>query len=160
MGLRYPPALKESLFRQFNFILSYNELRIDWRSSGLGQKSISSCLYVNLRGLDFSAALKISTKNSDGEKKLDFRSGTSRDKIKYEARSGIKQRGKTSDWLSFAGKSPMISQWQGYKTWEMTSVCFDLPWSEKCKKNNAWFWTELGHKLKTEKCKPFGDRKI
>ena len=28
------------------------------------------------------------------------------------------QRGKTSDWSIFAGKPPLINQWQGYKTWE------------------------------------------
>ena len=43
---------------------------------------------------------------------------------------------------------------------KMTSVCFGLLWSEKCKQNHAQFWTELGKKLKTEKCKPFRDRKI
>ena len=49
--------------------------------------------------------------------------------------------------------------------WPMTGiqnvrVCFGLLWSKKCKQNHARFWTELGYKLKTEKCKPFRDRKI
>ena len=46
---------------------------------GLSLKSISSCQHVYLRGLDFVAGRP--TKNSDRERKSDFKSGTSCDKI-------------------------------------------------------------------------------
>ena len=53
-----------------------------------------------LRGLDFSSALKISngrsTKNSNLEKKSDFKSGTSRDKMIYEAICDLR---KNSNWF-------------------------------------------------------------
>ena len=60
------------------------------------------------------------------------------------------------------GSLPWLTNDRDTKPEEMTSVCFaiGLPWSEKCKQNHAWFWTELGYKFKTEKCKPLGDWKI
>ena len=53
------------------------------------------------------------------------------------------------------GSLPWLTNDRDTKREKMTSVCFGLPWSEKCKENHDWFWTELGHKLKTEKYKPF-----
>ena len=74
-------------------------------------------------------------------------------------------------WIKSRGEKPAIGQllWgslprltndRNTKREKMTSVCFGLLWSEKCKQNHARFWTELGHKLITEKCKPFRDRKV
>ena len=58
---------------------------------------ISSCLHVYLLGLDSSVALKMPTerpiKNSDRKKKLDFKIGTSRDKITYKAIYTSQSRG-------------------------------------------------------------------
>ena len=58
------------------------------------------------------------------------------------------------------GSLPWLTNNRDTKREKMTSVCFGLPWSEKCKQNHAWFWTEWGYKLKTKKCKPFRGRKI
>ena len=51
------------------------------------------------------------------------------------AKPHFSTRGKTSDWTVFAGKPPLIDQRQGRE--KMTSVCFGLLWSEKCKQNHA-----------------------
>ena len=58
------------------------------------------------------------------------------------------------------GSLPWLTNDRDTKREKMTSVCFGLPWSEKCKQNHAWFWTEWGYKLKTKKCEPFRGRKI
>ena len=54
---------------------------------------------------------------------------------------------------------PSLTNDRDTKREKMMSVSFVLLWSEKCKQNYAQFWTELGYKLKTEKCKPFRDRR-
>ena len=49
----------------------------------------------------------------------------------------MQQRGKTSDWSIFAGKPPLINQWQGYKTWE---------------NNVLLFWFAVVRKMLTKSC--------
>ena len=69
----------------------------------------------------------------------------------YETRVPVfQQRGKTSDWSIFAGKPPLIDQWQGYRTWENDVSLFFFAlfrkiWTKSCPILNrirvqTWNW--------------------
>ena len=60
----------------------------------------------------------------------------------------LQQRGKPGIGQFLRGSLPRLTNDRDTKYEKLTSVSFDLLWSEKCKQNRARFWTKLGYKLR------------